>query len=143
MAVQSIRAAIQIRNMAGNHFLGAPRKMSFGKMDGIGKINDLPQEIRPCPKTLNDAGNLLATGTGSPVVIRGGSLSRGFVVFNNSNFRFHMQGYAYSDRPTALRIVRERAGQSAPRPIPAGLLWDCALPKVPATTLRAARKRTE
>lgn len=143
MAVQSIRAAIQIRNMAGNHFLGAPRKMSFGKMDGIGKINDLPQEIRPCPKTLNDAGNLLPPGASSPVVIRGGSLSRGFVVFDDSNLRFHMQGYAYSDRPTALRIVRERAGQSAPRPIPAGLLWDCALPKVPATTLRAARKRTE
>ena len=77
--------------MAGDHFLGAPKKMSFGKMDGIRKINDLPKEVRPCPKALDDARHLLASGTSAPIFIGGGGFACRFVVFDDSNFRFHIE----------------------------------------------------
>ena len=35
MTVQSIRATIQVRDVAGNHFFMAPRQMPFRKMNGV------------------------------------------------------------------------------------------------------------
>lgn len=91
MAVQSIRAAVQVRDTARDHFLGAPKKMSFGKMNGVGEVNNLPKEVRPCPKALDDARHLLASGTSAPIVIGGGGFACRFVVFDDSNFRFHIE----------------------------------------------------
>ena len=58
-AVQSIRAPVQIRDVTGNHFLVPSRKMAFGKMYGVGEVDDLPQEIRPGAKTLDDPRDFL------------------------------------------------------------------------------------
>jgi hypothetical protein len=35
VAVQSIRAAVQVRNVTGDHFLVAPREVPLGKMHGV------------------------------------------------------------------------------------------------------------
>jgi|SRR5580658_8167 len=35
VAVQSIRTTVQVRNVAGDHFLVAPGKMPFREMDGV------------------------------------------------------------------------------------------------------------
>lgn len=59
MAVQSIRTPVQEGDIARDHFLMAARKMSFGKVDGVGKLDYLAQEVRPCTKTFDDPGNLL------------------------------------------------------------------------------------
>ncbi len=41
MTVQSIRTAIQKRNVAGDHLLVPPRKVPFGKMNRVGKFDNL------------------------------------------------------------------------------------------------------
>ncbi len=58
MTVQSIRAPIQIGNVAGDHLFVPPRKMSFGKMNGVGEFNHLSQKIWADAETLDDAGDL-------------------------------------------------------------------------------------
>ena len=60
MAVESIRTPVQIGDVSGDHLFVAARKMSFGKMYGVGEFHDLTQEIRPCAETLDDAGHFLA-----------------------------------------------------------------------------------
>jgi len=55
VTVQSIRAPIQIGNVAGDHFFVPSRKMSFREMNRVGKLNHLSQEVWPGPKTLKDA----------------------------------------------------------------------------------------
>src|SRR5438270_462734 len=55
MAVQSIWAPIQVRNVAGDHLLMTSGEMAFGEVDRIRELNYLLQEIRPCAETLNDA----------------------------------------------------------------------------------------
>jgi len=69
MAVQSIRAPVQKGDMAGDHFFGATVKMPLGKMNRVGEIDDLAQEIRAGAEAFNDAGNLLPSGTGAPVIV--------------------------------------------------------------------------
>jgi len=83
VAVQSIRAAIQERNMASDHLLGAPVEVAFGKMDRVGEVDDLTEKIRAGAETLDDAGNLLPSGTGTPVVVSRGGIARGGGVFGD------------------------------------------------------------
>ena len=45
MAVESIWATIQVRDMTGNHFFVPSRDMSFRKMNGVRELNYLAQEI--------------------------------------------------------------------------------------------------
>jgi len=61
VTVQSIRTPIQVGNMAGNHFLGTTWKMTFGKMNGVGEVDNLAEKIGPRSETLDDTRNLLAT----------------------------------------------------------------------------------
>ncbi len=58
MAIQSIWTAVQIRHMAGDHFLVPSRKVPFGEMDSVGELDYLAEKIRPCSKAFDDAGNL-------------------------------------------------------------------------------------
>src|SRR5215469_879562 len=55
VAVESIRAAVQVGDVAGDHLLMAPDQVTFGEMNAVGKIDDLPQEIGPRAEALNDA----------------------------------------------------------------------------------------
>ena len=87
MTIQSIRAPVQVGDITRDHLLVPSRKMSLGKMDGVGELDHLAEEIRPRPKTLNDAGNLLPARPGSPEVIGSCSFARGFGVFRDSDLR--------------------------------------------------------
>ena len=83
MAVQSIRATIEKRDIAGNHLLVPARQVSFGKMDGVGKFNDLSQKIRTRAKAFDDAGHLLSSRAGAPKIVCRGYLAGSFGVFGN------------------------------------------------------------
>ena len=85
MAVQSIRAAIQVGYVAGNHLLVAAREMTFGKVDRIGKLDDLAQKIRPRAKALYDSGDLLSSRARAPKVVGGGYVAGDFGVFDDSD----------------------------------------------------------
>jgi hypothetical protein len=41
VAVQSIRAAVQIGNVTGDHLLVTPEEMALGEMNGVGEIHHL------------------------------------------------------------------------------------------------------
>jgi hypothetical protein len=88
VAVQSIGAAIEEGDVAGDHFLGAPVEVPLGKMDGVGEINNLTEEVGARAEAFDDAGNLLAAGAGAPVVIGRGRVAGGGVVFGNLDLRF-------------------------------------------------------
>jgi hypothetical protein len=69
MRIQSIRAAIEPRNPAGNRLLGPAREVSFRKVNGIAEAHDLAQEIGPMAKALENSRHLLAPRMGAPFVI--------------------------------------------------------------------------
>ena len=60
MAVQSIRTSVQVGDVAGEHLLVPAREVPFGEMYGVGELDNLPQEVGPSAKTLDDAGDLLS-----------------------------------------------------------------------------------
>jgi len=86
MAVQSIRAAVQIRDVAGDHLFVAARKVSFREMDRVSHFNDATQEVRPRSEALHDAGNLLSSRSGAPKIVGGSRFSGGFRVFDDFDF---------------------------------------------------------
>ena len=83
VAVQSIRTAVQVGDIAGNHLFVTAGEMAFGKMDGVRKLNNLPQEIGPRAETFDDSRHLLTPGPGPPVVIGSQGFSGGFCIFND------------------------------------------------------------
>ena len=86
MAVQSIRAPVQVGDVAGDHLLVASRQMSLGEMNGVGKLNHLPQEIGTRAEALDDTWYLLSSRAGTPEIVGGGGFSSGLCIFNNANF---------------------------------------------------------
>ena len=58
MTVQSIRAAVQVRDVAGNHLLIAAREMTFREMHSVGKLDHLTQEVRACAEALDNSWHL-------------------------------------------------------------------------------------
>lgn len=56
MRVQSIRATIQVRHVAGNRFFCLAVKMTFRKMHAIAEGHYLPQEIRAMAEALQMPG---------------------------------------------------------------------------------------
>ena len=69
MRVQSIGAAIEIGDPAGNGFLGAAGEVALGKMDRVAELHDVAQEVGPMAETFQDAGHFLAAGFGAPFVV--------------------------------------------------------------------------
>jgi hypothetical protein len=57
VGVQSIGAAVQIRDVAGDHLFVAAGKMAFGKVDRVGKLHHMPEKIRPLPETFQGTGH--------------------------------------------------------------------------------------
>ena len=47
VTVESIRTAVEIRDITGDHLLVPALKMALGEMNGIGEVHHLTQEIRP------------------------------------------------------------------------------------------------
>src|SRR5271165_38771 len=61
MAVQSIRAPVKVGDVAGDHLLVAAVQMAFGKMNGVGELDDLAQKVSTRAETLDDPWHLLPT----------------------------------------------------------------------------------
>ena len=101
MAVQSIGAAIQIRDVAGDHLLVTPRKMPLGKMDGVGEFDYLAQEIWPCPEALDNSWNFLSSRSRAPKVVGCGDVAGGIGVFGDRDF-----GPRIGDRSLFRRLGR-------------------------------------
>ncbi len=59
VAVQSIRAPVEEGDITCDHLLVPPGKMAFRKMDCVGELDYLAQEVGPRAKTFYDPGNLL------------------------------------------------------------------------------------
>src|SRR5271165_2501669 len=74
VAVQSIRTAVQVGDIAGDHLLVAALQMSLGKMNGVGEVHHLPEKVGPRAETLDDAGNLRPSRARTPVVVSGKSV---------------------------------------------------------------------
>jgi hypothetical protein len=87
MAVQSIRAAVQVGNVAGDHLLVAAGEMAFGKVNFVRELHNLAKKIRPRAETFDDAGDLAASGAGAPEIVSRGNLAASFSVFGDSDFR--------------------------------------------------------
>jgi hypothetical protein len=92
MAVQSIRTPIEERDVAGNHLLVPTRQVPFGEMDGVGKLNHLPEKIWSRAKAF-DAGHLLSSRARAPKIVCRGDFAGGFGIFGDLNLcrRFCMK----------------------------------------------------
>jgi hypothetical protein len=85
VAVNSIRTAVQVRHIAGDHLLVASSQVPFGKVNGVGKFNNLAKEVWPRAEALDDAGYLLSSGTGTPEIVSGGGLADRITIFCYAN----------------------------------------------------------
>jgi hypothetical protein len=88
MTVQSIRTAVEIGNVAGDHLLVAACEMTLGEMDGVGKLYDLTQKVGTAPEALDDTWNLLPARTGAPVIVGTRGITGRFVIFDDTNLCF-------------------------------------------------------
>jgi hypothetical protein len=99
VAVQSIRAAVEVGDVARNHLLVPPRQVSLGKMNRVRKLDYLTEKVWPRAEALDDAGNLFAPRGGAPEIVRGGDVGGRRGVFRDANFcgvfsvqRFYLLG---------------------------------------------------
>ena len=69
MRVQSIGAAIEPGNPAGNRFFRPPREVPFREVHRVAEADDFAQKVRAMAKALEDPRHLLATGMRTPFVI--------------------------------------------------------------------------
>src|SRR5260370_40114315 len=87
MAIQSIRAPVQVGDIARDHFFVPAREVSLGKVNGVGESDYLAQEIRTHAETLDDAGYLLPPRAGAPEIVGCGGLARGFGILGDPDLR--------------------------------------------------------
>jgi hypothetical protein len=71
VAVQSIRAAVEIGDPACDGLLLPPIQVPFGKMHGVTEAQDLAKKIRTMTEALQDAGHLLPAGLLAPFIVHG------------------------------------------------------------------------
>jgi len=62
VAVESIRAPVEIGDVARDHLLVAAGEMALGEVNGIRELDDLAQEVGARSETFDDPRNLSATG---------------------------------------------------------------------------------
>src|SRR5258708_4192638 len=87
MAVESIRTPVQVRDMAGDQLLVPPRKVPFGEMDGVRKLDHLTQEIWARAKTFNDSGDLCSPRARPPEIVRGRNSTFCLGILDNGDLR--------------------------------------------------------
>ena len=90
MRVQSIRAAIQIGDPAGDGFLGAAGEVALRKMDRVAELHDVAQEVGPVAETFQDAGHFLAAGFGAPFVVDSCDVAGCVCVFDQLDLGFRI-----------------------------------------------------
>ena len=86
MRIQSIRTAIQPGDPAGNRFFCPAREVPFRKVDRIAEADDLAQKIRAVAKALENAGHLLTSRMGAPIVVYLRNLAGRVSILNHLNF---------------------------------------------------------
>jgi hypothetical protein len=87
VAVESIRATVQKRNIARDHFLVTADKVAFGKMNCVGKVDDLFEEIGASAEAFYNAGNFFAAGVSAPVIVGFGCFPFCVGILSNVDFR--------------------------------------------------------
>ncbi len=85
VAVESIRAPIQERDVTRKHLLVTPGEMTLRKMYGVRKFHHLAQEVWPRAEALDDSGNLIPSGAFAPEIISRSSVAGGFVILGNAD----------------------------------------------------------
>ena len=83
MTVQSIWTAIEEGDVAGDHLFMTPREMPLGEVNGVGEFDHLTQEIRTRAETLDDARDLLPSGSSAPEIVCSESVACGVGVFGD------------------------------------------------------------
>jgi len=83
MTVQSIWAAIEEGDVTGEHLFLAPREMPLGEVNRVGEFHDLTQEVWTRAEALEDARDLLPSGTCAPEIVGSESVARGVRVFGD------------------------------------------------------------
>jgi hypothetical protein len=87
VAVESIRAPVQKRDVARDHFLVAASEMAGGEVNCVRKLNDLAQKIWPRSEAFDNSRHLAAAGSRSPEIIGCGGIARSFGVLSDADFR--------------------------------------------------------
>jgi hypothetical protein len=90
MRVESIGAAIEPRDPAGDGFLGAAGEVTFRKVDCVAEAHYIAQEIRPMAETLEDSGHLLTSGVCAPLVVDLCDIAFRVRIFNDVDFCFRI-----------------------------------------------------
>lgn len=88
MRVQSIRAAIQVRHIAGNRLFCLAVKMALRKMHAIAECHYLAQKIRAMAEALQYSRHLLPSRVRAPFVIDLREIAGGVGVFNEADLVF-------------------------------------------------------
>ena len=105
MRVQSIRATIQVRHIAGNRFFCLAVKMTLRKMHAIAEGHYLPQEIRAIAKALQYARHLLPARMCAPFVIDLREFAGRICVFDNVDLVLHRLFHHGRNSVVALPIL--------------------------------------
>jgi hypothetical protein len=105
VAVQSIGAAIEERDVAGDHLFVAAAEVSFRKVNLIGEFDYLAKKIGPRAETFDDAGDLLTSGAGAPEIVGGSDFACGCCVFGDADFCGRAVGGRTCNRVSRLRYV--------------------------------------
>ena len=87
MAVQSIRAPVQIRDVAGDHFFVSTRKMSLREMDRVSRSIIRRRKSGRDPKHLMIAGYLQSSRACTPKVVSRSGFSGGLSIFDDPDLR--------------------------------------------------------
>ena len=83
MTVQSIRTAIEEGDVTGDHLFLTSRKMSLGEVNGVGEFDHLTQEVGTRAEALDDARDLLPSGSRAPEIIGSECVARSLGVFGD------------------------------------------------------------
>jgi hypothetical protein len=87
MTVESIRTTVEEGDMAGDHLLVPAGQMALRKVDGVGEVHHLAQEIGARAEALDDSRHLRSPRTRPPVVVSGRGVSGGLAILGNSDLR--------------------------------------------------------
>lgn len=87
MRVQSIGAAIEPGDPAGNGFFRLAREVPFREVNRVAKAHDLAQKVWAMAKALEDPRHLLAARVRTPFVINLRHFTGGVSILNKADLR--------------------------------------------------------
>src|SRR5262249_48287642 len=123
--VQSIRAAIQKRHMAGDRLLGLAVKMAIREVHRVAKGDDLAQEVRAVAEALENPRDLRPARMGAVFVVDLCDLTRSVGVFNQFDLALDLCFY---DRHAWLLTLTPRIKVRRIRKFPGCFRWPLILP---------------